>query len=366
MTRVLFEEWTVMILYRNGVGRASWQEVAPLFRSVISRKDRPEWHDWRWQCRAGSALGGKVASILNWPANAVPVSITPYYVSLFDLDRLERDPLAIQSLPDPRENSSRNLPGGDCADPFGEMSSTLPGLAHRFADRLLVRFSHACATYCRHCTRRHLIHAPGQGEGGPAVEALVAYINRHPVIREVIVSGGDPLLSSDRQLLALIKRLSAIAQLDAIRIGTRTPVVLPMRVNRSLAAALGRLGKVWVNTQFNHPREITPQAAGACSLLVDSGIPVSNQTVLLSGVNDSIGTLHELCAGLQRIRVRPYYVFIGDPVAGTAHLRVPLEVGQGLELALEKRIGGLAMPKFVADIPGAAAKVPLNRLPAQD
>jgi len=181
-------------------------------------------------------------------------------------------------------------------------------------------------------------------------------------VREVILSGGDPLLENDAAVLRRVRAFAALAQLDAVRIGTRTPATLPMRITGALARALGASKKVWVNTQFNHASELTPDAAEACGRLVDAGIPVSNQAVLLKGVNDSVDALVRLCSGLQRIRVRPYYVFIGDPVAGTAHFRVSAKRAVELADALAQRVGGLAMPRFVADIPGAPAKTAVHDL----
>ena len=172
-------------------------------------------------------------------------------------------------------------------------------------------------------------------------------------------SGGDPLLLPDRRILSFVRAFARLPHIDAVRIGTRVPVTLPMRVTPVLARALGAFKKVWVNTQFNHAREITPEAAAACARLVEAGIPVSNQSVLLKGVNDSVGALFDLCTGLQRIRVRPYYVFLCDPVAGTAHFRVPLRRARRLERELAVRVGGLALPRFVMDIPGLPRKTPI-------
>ena len=178
-----------------------------------------------------------------------------------------------------------------------------------------------------------------------------------PQVREVILSGGDPLLLSDAALLRLVRAFARLPQIDAIRIGTRVPVVLSMRITAALARALGRCGRVWVNTQFNHVREITPESAAACGRLVDAGIPVSNQSVLLRGVNDSVEEMVALCAGLQRIRVRPYYAFVCDPVAGTAHFHVGRQRARAIAAGVAARLGGLAVPRFVMDVAGAPGKV---------
>ena len=175
----------------------------------------------------------------------------------------------------------------------------------------------------------------------------------------MLLSGGDPLLLPDTRVARLVRAFAALPQIDAVRIGTRVPVTLPMRITPNLARRLGAFRKVWVNTQFNHVREITPEAEEACARLVDAGIPVSNQSVLLKGVNDSVQALFDLCAGLQRIRVRPYYVFLCDPVAGLAPFRVPLRTARQIERALAVRLGGLALPRFVMDQPGSMRKIPI-------
>ena len=174
-----------------------------------------------------------------------------------------------------------------------------------------------------------------------------------------MLSGGDPLLLSDARILAFVRAFARLAQIDAVRIGTRVPVTLPMRVTSELAKKLGAFKNVWVNTQFNHAREITPEATVACARLVDAGIPVSNQCVLLKGVNDSLEALFDLCTALQRVRVRPYYVFMCDPIAGIAHFRVPLRQARRLARELAVRVGGLALPRFVMDLPGSLRKTPI-------
>lgn len=287
-----------------------------------------------------------------------PIRLTPYALSL--LSRSDpSDPLALQALP----AAAELVPEPDLtADPFFEttQAACCYGLKQRFADRVLVMVHDQCAVACRHCTRKGLlgtadvVRTPGQ------VAAAVAWVKAHPKVREVLLSGGEPLLLSDRKLLGLVRAFARLPQLDAVRIGTRVPVTLPMRVTPALARELGASKKVWVNTQFNHARELTSESAEACGLLVDAGIPVSNQTVLLKGVNDSEEALFALCTGLQRMRVRPYYVFLCDPIAGIAHFRVSLRRARSLECALANRLGGLALPRFVMDVPGAPRKLPIT------
>ena len=286
-----------------------------------------------------------------------PVCLTPYALSL--LNRADpADPLNRQALPCLGELVPE---AGMSADPFAEKTGAAccHGVKQRFPDRILVMANDTCAMACRHCTRKGLLGGAEVVRTPAQLAAAVEWVKARPLVREVLLSGGDPFLLSDRWLLRMVRAFARLPQVDAVRIGTRAPVMLPMRVTPELARALGTFRTVWVNTQFNHAREITAEAAEACARLVDAGVPVSNQTVLLRGVNDSADALFDLCAGLQRIRVRPYYVFLCDPVAGIAHFRVPLREARRLERALAARIGGLALPRFVADMPGAPRKTPI-------
>ena len=268
------------------------------------------------------------------------------------------DPLNLQALPSLGELAEEP---GMTADPFSEegQAACCHGLKRRFSDRVLVMAHDQCAVMCRHCTRKGLLGKAEVVRSPAQLAAAVAWVKARPEIREVLLSGGDPLLLSDARILRLVRAFARLPQINAVRIGTRAPVTLPMRVTPELARGLGAFKKVWVNTQFNHAREITPEAAAACAQLVEAGVPVSNQTVLLKGVNDSVEALFDLCTGLQRIRVRPYYVFVCDPVAGIAPFRVPLRRARQLERQLAVRVGGLALPRFVADVPGSRRKIPV-------
>ena len=328
-----------------------WRGVAP-----------EDWSDWRWQLAHAAAdvrdigiadADGRAAAQSRYPFFA-----TPYWLSLMKRTGLADGPAALQALPDPRE-LSEHAPG-DCDDPFEETSAPpLPGLVHRFPDRVLVVAAHACAMRCRHCTRRNLLaaHAAPDMDG---MARIRDYVLAHPAVREVILSGGDPLLLGDDDIAARVEVFASLPQIDAVRIGTRVPCTLPMRVTDALAARLGVSRKVWVNTQFNHVCEITDEATAACAKLVDAGIPVSNQAVLLRGVNDTADDLVALFCSLQRIRVRPYYLFVGDPVSGTAHFRVSEARAAELEEEVATRVGGLALPRFVRDVPRAPRKVPVR------
>ena len=326
-----------------------------------------EWDDWRWQLRhaakgaAPEICGLGVAAATAERVHArYSVCLTPYALSLLSRDN-PADPLNRQALPSDEELVSEP---GMVADPFAEKTGAACcyGLKRRFPDRVLVMANDRCAMACRHCTRKGLLAGAEVVRTPAQLATAVAWVKAHPEVREALISGGDPLLLSDARLLALVRAFARLPQIDAVRIGTRVPVSLPMRITDKLASRLGSFKKVWVNTQFNHVREVTPEAAAACGRLVDAGIPVSNQCVLLRGVNDSTEALYDLCTALQRVRVRPYYAFMCDHVAGIAHFRVPLRRARQIERELAVRVGGLALPRFVSDRPGSARKIPIAEL----
>ena len=263
-----------------------------------------------------------------------------------------------QMMPDARELEDEEGLGPDPFDEEGEASGCF-GLKQRFPDRVLVMASDSCFMNCRHCTRKGLLRQADVVRTDEELQTCVSYVQDHPLVRDVLISGGDPLVLPDEEVMRFVRAFAGLAQVDVVRLCTRAPCVNPARVTRSLAALLGRSGKVWVNVQFNHPDEVTPEAAEACENLVRAGLPVSCQTVLLAGVNDSADVLLDLFRALQRARVRPYYVFQCDPVAGVSHFRVPLERAIEIERECATRIGGLGLPRFVADVPGAPRKIPL-------
>jgi len=314
------------------------------------------WRNWRWQlrhCVVDLPAGGRASSRA---AEQFGFRVTPYYHAL----GLKHEAVRHQWLPDARE-----LLGDGESDPFNETllekKSGVKGLVQRFDDRVLVRVTSRCAVICRHCTRKNPL---GAGTCGSLenLDAAVEYVRSRPKVREVLLSGGDALMLEDAEIGGIVEAFASLPQVDAVRVGTRLPVVLPMRVTRPLAKILGRTKKVWVNTQFNHPAELTPESAAACGRLVDAGIPVSSQGVLLAGVNDDADVLCALFSGLQRMRVRPYYMFVCDRVAGTSHFRVDAQRARELEREVSARLGGLAVPRFVADRPGAKSKIPVGEL----
>ena len=266
-----------------------------------------------------------------------------------------------QLEPDARELEDDEDFGPDPFDEEGEASGCF-GLKQRFLDRVLVMTSNACFMNCRHCTRKGLLRHAEVVRSDEELAACTAYVQEHPLVRDVLLSGGDPLVLPDDEVMRFVQAFADLPQVEVVRLCTRAPCVNPARVTRDLAAQLAASKKVWVNTQFNHADEVTPEAAEACANLVNAGIPVSCQTVLLAGVNDSTDALLDLFRALQRIRVRPYYVFQCDPVAGIAHFRVPLEKAKRLARRCAERIGGLGLPRFVADIPGSARKMPIELL----
>lgn len=326
--------------------------------------NHPNWNNWQWQLQ--NAVGLRELPAL-FPERdftgcaavdaLFAVKISPYYLELLRSEG-GRGPLSRMALPDIAELESDAY----SADPFEERTSAARcrGVKQRFPDRVLIMTSRTCAANCRHCTRRGMLKdADVLARDDADLNAAVEYVKSNPAVREVLLSGGDPLVLPDHDVMRFVEAFAALEQIDSVRIGTRAPVTLPMRITPEMAERLGVSGKVWVNTQFNHVAEVTPQAHAACRALVEAGIPVSNQAVLLRGVNDSVEAMFELCAALQRIRVRPYYVFLCDPIAGINHFRVARERAVFIENQLAQRIGGLAMPRFVEDLPGAPRKMPI-------
>jgi lysine 2,3-aminomutase len=286
-----------------------------------------------------------------------PISITPYYLSLAD----PRDPTCpIRRQCVPHADEARETPG-DMVDPLGEAAHEVaPDLVCRYPDRALLLVSDRCSVYCRFCTRSRMVGAGGGARSTDHLAPAFAWLREHPEIRDVIMSGGDPLVMSTERLSQLFARLREIPSIQTIRLATRAPVTLPARVTPELVRAHRRLHPIWVMTHFNHPKELTPLAARACRRFVDAGFPVMNQTVLLRGVNDDARTLEALFRGLIGWRVRPYYLLQADPVRGTGHLRTPIDTGLGIMSELQGRLTGIALPKYIVDTPGGMGKVPMS------
>ncbi|MDH7512133.1 MAG: KamA family radical SAM protein [Clostridiales bacterium] len=280
------------------------------------------------------------------------VQITRYYASLI---KSKGDAIYRQVVPDEAELEERQ----GAADPLSEdEDSPVPSIIHRYPDRVLFLVSHLCASYCRFCTRKRKVGDPGKIHPRDIEDGL-AYIRNHREVRDVIVSGGDPLMLGDRKLEIILKSLREIPHVEILRIGTRIPCYLPQRVTPKLAAMLKKYHPLYVNVHFNHPDEITPEAARALNLLADAGIPLGNQTVLLRGVNDDPSVMKALMQKLLTVRVRPYYIYQADYVKGTAHLRTTVEKGIEIMDSLRGWTSGLAVPYFVIDAPGGGGKIPI-------
>jgi lysine 2,3-aminomutase len=314
------------------------------WRQILSRSIRtPE--------ALSAALGVEVDGMPNI-VSRYPLRINPYYLGLI---REKNDPVYRQCVPDRREIDDRR----GLEDPLNEEgASPVPGLTHRYRDRVLFLVSARCAVYCRFCNRKRKVGRASMVSAESIREGL-AYIRTHREIRDVLVSGGDPLLLGNHELAWILEKLRAISHVEIIRIGTRVPCTLPQRVTHQLANLLKGFHPLYVHTHFNHPREITPQAALACGRLADAGIPLGCQTVLLKGVNDSIETMKTLMQRLLIIRVRPYYLFQADRARGTAHFWTPLTKGLEIMAALQGHTSGLCVPHFAVDLPGGGGKVPL-------
>jgi lysine 2,3-aminomutase len=325
------------------------------------------WNDWKWQFRNRITSVEQLTKFIPLPIEdqaqlrlvtmRYPLSVTPYYLSLINLNDPD-DPIRKQAIPSTMEMTMGSM---GVEDPLGEKEDTaVPGLVHRYPDRVLLVLTDICPVLCRHCTRKREWRNGGWVRSAAEIEAMLEYISHHRAIRDVIISGGDPLTLSTRLLEDIISRIRGIKHVEIIRIGTRFPVVLPRRINNELCSMLAKYGPIWLNTHFNHVREITTEAAEACDRLLQSGIPVNNQSVLLRGINDSVEAQGELCHGLLKIKVRPYYLFQCDEVQGTEHLRTPVDVGIKIIEGMRGHTSGLAIPTFVIDLPQGGGKIPLQ------
>jgi len=348
--------WAGSFTCGHKIGRGPWGETSSA-----------QWGDWEWQFRNRVRSLTQLASVMNTPVasfaacrpvtKTYPLAVTPYYLSLMDAAE-EGDPLRGQCFPDPRE---LDLSLGEADDPLGEETAMpVPGLIHRYPDRCLLIVTNACAVYCRHCNRKRIWRNEKPRGVREWLQPMIDHVARTPSLREVIISGGDPLLLSDGLLDWLLAALRAIPHVEVLRIGSRAPVTLPMRVTPELCTILKRHRPLWFNTQFNHVREITPESNRACERLLMAGIPVSNQSVLLKGINDDYETMRDLLIGLERISVRPYYLFQCDPVRGVNHFRAEIREGMEIMEKLRHNVSGLCLPRYVLDCPGGRGKIPLQ------
>ncbi|ACA58735.1 lysine 2,3-aminomutase [Candidatus Desulforudis audaxviator] len=325
-----------------------------------------DWNDWHWQLANRVTTVDELRNLINLTPEeeqgvrrcleTLRMAITPYYASLMDPDNPE-DPIRKQAVP-----LAAELQFGlaESRDPLAEeVDSPVPGITHRYPDRVLLLLTDQCAMYCRHCTRRRLAGKTDRALPPARIKAALEYIRKTTAIRDVLLSGGDSLLLAEDRLGGILESLRAIDHVEIIRIGTRTPVVLPQRITPELCALLRRFHPVYVNMHFNHPKEVTPEAAEACRMLADAGLPLANQTVLLRGVNDCPYVIKDLMHSLLRIRVRPYYLYQCDLSPGLEHFRTT--VAQGIEIIelLRGHTSGLAVPTYVVDAPGGGGKIPV-------
>ncbi|MBF0295611.1 MAG: KamA family radical SAM protein [Magnetococcales bacterium] len=321
------------------------------------------WQDWRWQLRhrirtladleRHFQLVPEEREALTAAPGRFPVAITPYYAALMDPED-PRDPLRRTLVPLPDEG--RVLPG-ETEDPLQEeRDRVVPGLIHRYPDRVALLAIDRCATYCRYCTRSRLF---GGRMGTRHWQEAIDYIAAHPGIRDVLITGGDPLLLGTGRLASLLERLRAIPHVALLRIGSKIPMVLPMRITKKLVRTLRRFHPLVVSLHVTHPRELTPEVERALARLMDAGIMLGSQTVLLRGINDDPDTLRALMQGLLQNRVRPYYLYQCDPIVGTGHFRTPVAVGRSLIDGLRGHVSGYAVPTLVIDAPGGGGKIPI-------
>jgi lysine 2,3-aminomutase len=341
--------------------------TSAFIRQFFPEATPAEWNDWRWQLRHRISdlhalkcilrLSQDEATAVGGLERKIPLAITPYYASLLK----KEDPNQALRRTVVPVTAEFALSPGEADDPLAEdHDSPVPGLIHRYPDRVLFLATDFCSIYCRYCTRSRMV---GNGKGLPydkgRWEKAIAYIESCPSVRDVLLSGGDPLTMSDESLDWLLSRLRKIRHVEILRIGTKAPVVLPQRITQGLTRMLKRYHPLWMSIHFTHPDELTPEAARACGSLADAGIPLGSQTVLLCGVNDDVQTMKALLHGLLKIRVRPYYLYQCDPIPGSAHFRTPVERGLQIIEGLRGHTTGYAVPSYVIDAPGGGGKIPL-------
>lgn len=346
---------------RKELKKVSYKKI-PLFKDV---KDE-EWNDWRWQLKnviRDIKTLKKVIDIdreeeqeIERALSKFRMSITPYYASLMD-KKYKRNVIRLQAVP--RIEEIHDVPD-DLPDPLEEdVDSPVRGITHRYPDRVLFLVTHVCSMYCRHCTRRRFTGFTDKHLSRNEINLCIKYINEHDEVRDVLLSGGDPLTLGDSALEYIVKKLYEVKHVEMIRIGTRVPVVMPQRITGDLLAMLRKYHPVYVNTHFNHPSEVTYESREACEKLADAGIPVSNQSVLLRDVNDCPYIMKKLMHELLMIRVRPYYIYQCDLSTGISHFRSSITKGMEIIENLRGHTSGMAVPTFVVDAPGGGGKIPL-------
>ncbi|MDD2228992.1 MAG: lysine 2,3-aminomutase [Candidatus Cloacimonetes bacterium] len=325
-----------------------------------------EWNDWVWQLKYRITsyeelkqyivLQPEEEAVFKSDAHSFRMAITPHYLSLIDHNN-PLDPVRLQAIPRIAETT---VSLSDMADPLHEdADSPVPGMTHRYPDRVLLLLTDQCAMYCRHCTRRRKAGESDAPMPAENVEQAIDYIREHTEVRDVILSGGDPLTLSDERLDEILHKISLIDHVDIVRLGTRTPVVVPQRMTDSLLAILKKYKFVWLNTHYNHPNELGAAAVNALARLAETGIPLGNQSVLLKGINDNVDVMKALVHKLVKNRVRPYYIYQCDLSEGISHFRTPVSKGIEIIESLRGHTSGLCVPTFVVDAPGGGGKIPV-------
>jgi lysine 2,3-aminomutase len=328
-----------------------------------------DWEDWHWQIKHRIRAREELAQIikltpeeeagLKKASGMLSLAITPYWATLIDPED-PNCPLRRQAVP---VNTEFVVSPHEMVDPCAEdRDSPAPHLVHRYPDRVLLLATDHCAMYCRHCTRRRLVgeHVSEETDSPGRFDAAIEYIKANRKIRDVLISGGDPLTLEDEQLEGLIQKIRAISHVEFLRIGTRVPVTLPQRITENLVTMLKKYSPIWISIHFNYPKEITKRCKIACDMLSDAGIPLGSQTVLLKGINDRPYIMKKLVQELLQIRVRPYYIYQCDPVKGTQHFRTPVAVGINIMEKLRGHTSGYAVPTYVIDGPGGGGKIPVG------
>ncbi len=337
--------------------------VPPIWKGVSER----EWNDWRWQLRHRITTLDRLKEILNLTPEEIQgiehskgrlaLAVTPYFVSLMDPNN-PNCPIRRQAIPRIEEI---HLSKNEMVDPLGEdKHSPVPGLVHRYPDRVLLLVTDQCAVYCRYCTRRRLVGSNERSITQGNFEEVLKYLRSHRKVRDVLVSGGDPLLLENERLEEILSRLRIIPHIELLRIGTRVPVTLPQRITGGLVRMLKKYHPLMISIHFTHPKEITDQVRRACNELADGGIPLGSQTVLLKGINDKPYIMKKLVHELLKIRVRPYYIYQCDLVMGTEHFRTSIATGIQIMEKLRGHTTGYAVPTYVVDAPGGGGKIPLQ------
>ena len=335
--------------------------------SLWEKVTKKDWNDWKWQMANAITTVDQLEKVINLTVDErkgvkkclekLRMSITPYYATLMDPDDYNC-PIRRQAVPTDKEI---NISKCSMDDPLHETKdSPVPGLTHRYPDRVLFLVTSQCSMYCRHCTRRRFAGRSDRPLSMKNIKKGIDYIKNNNDVRDVLISGGDALCISDGKLEYILEHLRRIEHVEIIRIGTRTPVVMPQRINRDLCRLIKKYHPVWVNTHFNHPYEITEESAKACAMLIDSGVPMGNQSVLLRNINDSPYIMKKLVQELVKIRVRPYYLYQCDLSEGIDHFRTSVSAGIEIMEMLRGHTTGFAVPVYVIDAPGGGGKIPVN------